>query len=247
MWSARSSRPVRPGSRLGRGGVDHPQSTSRRAMLQRLGLLCVVTAFGVSVRSSNGTPTVSVLDLASSSVAPASNPLPSSLQMAGPLRQVETVPILRRAGSEIRLASASEMPPGSLPAAEECPVRSADFTEDTAGRLIGSWEDDYYGHRVMTLRPDGTGTMLVELKGPAKLIVGSKLTFRVEWSVADGRLDIHTTGGEPANKVAMITRTYGDRAVQEILELTANELQVRDTDDGDEFVWRRLQPTPVLR
>jgi hypothetical protein len=45
----------------------------------------------------------------------------------------------------------------------------------------------------------------------------------------------------------MITRTYGDRAVQEILELTANELQVRDTDDGDEFVWRRLQPTPVLR
>ncbi len=159
-----------------------------------LGLLCVVTAFGVSVRSSNGTPTVSMSDLASGSVSPAANTLPSGWQGAGNLRQVETVPILRRAGSEIRLASASEMPPGSLPETEECPVRSADFTEDTAGRLIGSWEDDYYGHRVMTLRPDGTGTMLVELKGPAKLIVGSKLTFHVAWSVVDGRLDIHTKG-----------------------------------------------------
>jgi hypothetical protein len=233
MWSIRSSHPVRPGSRLAPRGVDHPQNDSRSALLQRLGLLCVVTMFGVSTRSSSGT--VSFI----AQRPPSMESAPARLQPA------EFVPILRRTGGEIRLASLVEVQPSTGTQQEDCPVRSADFTDDTAGRLVGSWEDDYYGRRVMTLRPDGSGTMLVELKGPAKLIVGSKLTFQVEWSAKDGRLDIHTIGGEPANKVAMITRAYGDRAVQDILDLTATELSVRDTDDGDEFLWRRLQPTPV--
>lgn len=234
MWFAPSSPPVRPGSRLvPPRSVDHPQNDCRMVLLNRLGLLCVVTVFGVSARSSDGTaPRIAKHGKASHTAT-------------APLRTAEFVPVLRRTGDEIQLASLVDVPHGPAARADECPVRPADLTDDTADRLVGSWEDDYYGRRVMTLRPDGSGTMLVELKGPAKLIVGSKLTFHVEWSVVDGRLDIHTLGGEPANKIAMITRTYGDRAVQDILDLTANELCVRDTDDGDEFQWRRLQPTPV--
>ena len=31
--------------------------------------------------------------------------------------------------------------------------------------VVGTWEDDYQGKRTMVLKPDGTGTMLVELSG----------------------------------------------------------------------------------
>ncbi len=114
---------------------------------------------------------------------------------------------------------------------------------DLRTRLIGAWEDDYMGHRVLTLRPDGTGTMQLDLRGPAKLIIGKRLSFRLTWDTADDVLTLRMTGGEPANKVAMITRTYGDRATQSVEMIDGRTLRVRDLDDGDEYEFRRLEPT----
>jgi len=113
-------------------------------------------------------------------------------------------------------------------------------------QLVGAWEDDHMGRRVMTLRPDGTGTMLVELKGPAKLLVGPRLLFTLTWSVEERTLSLKMTGGEPAKKVAMITRRYGDKAEQHIEEIDGQWLYVHDLDDGDEFAFRRLEPTITL-
>lgn len=113
-------------------------------------------------------------------------------------------------------------------------------------QLVGAWEDDHMGRRVMTLRPDGTGTMLVELKGPAKLLIGPRLLFTLTWSVDERTLSLQMTGDEPAKKVAMITRRYGDKAEQHIEEIDGQWLYVHDLDDGDEFAFRRLEPTITL-
>lgn len=134
------------------------------------------------------------------------------------------------------LASVPDAPP-----AAECDEPSDEV--DLRTRLIGAWEDDYMGHRVLTLRPDGTGTMLLELRGPAKLIVGKRLSFRLTWDTTDDVLTLQMTGGEPANKVALITRTYGDRATQSVEMIDGRTLRVRDLDDGDEYEFRRLEPT----
>ncbi len=127
---------------------------------------------------------------------------------------------------------------------ELCDVRLDELALRT--QLVGAWEDDHMGRRVMTLRPDGTGTMLVELKGPAKLLIGSRLLFTLTWSVDERILSLKMTGGEPAKKVAMITRRYGDKAEQHIDEIDGQWLYVQDLDDGDEFAFRRLEPTITL-
>ena len=113
--------------------------------------------------------------------------------------------------------------------------------EDKIRRLLtGTWEDDYQGKRTMTLSPDGTGTMVVELAGVSGAVFGSRLTFEMEWSLDDGRLIKRTVGGEPEGKVKAILAMMGDRAEEEILELTEQRLLVEDTSMQKQFDWRRV-------
>jgi hypothetical protein len=113
--------------------------------------------------------------------------------------------------------------------------------DDKTFRLLaGTWEDDYQGKRTMTLLPDGTGTMIVELSGMSGAVFGPRLTFKMEWSLDDGRLIKRTVGGEPEGKVKAILSMMGDRAEEEIIELTEERLLVEDLRIQKQFDWRRV-------
>ena len=107
-------------------------------------------------------------------------------------------------------------------------------------QLIGTWRDYYRGRRTMTLRPDGKGTMLVELSGPAKILFAAQLRFDLAWELEGDQLTLRMLGGEPANKVAIVTKNFGDHTVQQVIDVTAGELVVEDLDDGDQYQWTRL-------
>jgi hypothetical protein len=107
--------------------------------------------------------------------------------------------------------------------------------------VLGTWEDDYQGKRTMTLRPDGTGTMVVQLSGLNALLVGSRLRFDMTWTVENGRLKKHTVGGEPADKVQFILKTMGDRVDEPILELTEDRLLLLDGNGKTRYDWRRVR------
>ena len=120
-----------------------------------------------------------------------------------------------------------------------------DSSEDPQARLrrlvAGTWQDDYQGKRTMTLQPDGTGTMVVELNGFNAFLMGSRLRFDMTWSVEEGRLKKHTVGGEPAQKVQTILKMMGDRVDEPILELTEDRLRLLDGDGKTKYDWRRVQ------
>ncbi|MGA2616422.1 MAG: hypothetical protein ABSF26_02355 [Thermoguttaceae bacterium] len=107
--------------------------------------------------------------------------------------------------------------------------------------LLGTWADDYQGHRTMTLKEDGTGTMLVELSGWRAALSASRLRFDMAWSVAGGHLKKQTLGGEPNAQVQMILKTMGDRVDEPILELTEDRLRLLDQDGRTKYEWRRVQ------
>lgn len=113
-------------------------------------------------------------------------------------------------------------------------------------QIVGTWQDDYQGQRTMTLRPDGKGTMLVELSGIRARLFAEKLEFEMEWSVEQGRLKKRTIGGQPAVIVQWILKTMGDRVDEPILELTDQRLLLQDQDGKTKYDWRRPrrdQPT----
>ncbi len=108
--------------------------------------------------------------------------------------------------------------------------------------VIGIWQDDYQGKRTMTIREDGTATMVVELRGMKATLFASRLEFEMKWSIENGRLKKRTTGGKPAAKVKMILKTMGDRVDEPILELTKDRLLLLDGNGKTKYEWRRVEP-----
>lgn len=94
---------------------------------------------------------------------------------------------------------------------------------------------------MMTLKDDGTGTMVVELSGWRAALSASQLTFNMKWSVEGGHLKKQTVGGEPETQVKMILKTMGDRVDEPILELTDDRLLLLDQDGKTKYDWRRVK------
>ncbi len=107
--------------------------------------------------------------------------------------------------------------------------------------VVGTWQDDYQGKRTMTLKQDGTGTMIVDLKGVKAALFASRLTFNMKWSVEKGRLKKRTIGGTPSGRVQMILKMMGDRVDEPILELTKKRLLLLDKDGETKYDWRRVR------
>ena len=118
---------------------------------------------------------------------------------------------------------------------------SAERDKQLRRLVVGKWEDDYQGKRTMTLKQDGTGTMVVELDGVKAALFASRLTFNMKWSVEKGRLKKRTISGTPAGRVQMILKMMGDRVDEPILELTEKRLLLLDKDGKTKYDWRRVR------
>ena len=149
------------------------------------------------------------------------------------------------------LSANSDQPPGRLklesisPAVEDIAVEPPAETPappTTQQRILGAWEDDYQGHRIMTLKDDGTGVMVVELSGAAASLFADRLSFNQKWSFdAEQQLVTMTAiDGEPATKVNLVLRIYGREATYKVEEVTDKLLILIDQADQKRYEWRRV-------
>lgn len=118
---------------------------------------------------------------------------------------------------------------------------SAETLTDVEKSMLGTWEDDYKGHRTLTLNADGTGTMVVELDGLAATLFAAKLTFSEEWTVSDGKVTMKATGGEPAGKVQLVLSLHGNSSTQRIVEVTSERMILIEEPSETRFEWRRVR------
>ena len=119
------------------------------------------------------------------------------------------------------------------------PSGARDSDTRCLAKIVGEWEDDYRGKRHLTVSDDGSGTMVVELDGIGKKLFAARLTFDLEWSVADGRVAMKTLGGEPKSKAQLVLKLYGNEAEYKILELTDDRMLLLDGDGKTKYDWRR--------
>jgi len=113
------------------------------------------------------------------------------------------------------------------------------YDQELRRLVLGVWHDHYKSERTMTLKEDGTGTMLVKLSGVSAALMAPRLWFDLQWSLENAHLIEHSLGGEPATAVQMILKMMGDRVDQPILELTADQLLLLDQDGKTKYDWRR--------
>jgi hypothetical protein len=118
------------------------------------------------------------------------------------------------------------------------PVISQD---DRFERLaVGTWQDFYHGKRTLTLRPDGTATMVVELRGWKARMFTSRLELDIVWRIEDGKMHRRTVGGRPAAKVEFVNRRSGVAVAEPIRRLEADVMVLADQDGSREYTWRRV-------
>ena len=150
------------------------------------------------------------------------------------------------------LSANSGQPPGRLELASISPAvgqPSAERSVETPTpptvqqRMLGVWEDDYRGHRILTLNNDGTGRMVVELSGAAASLFADRLSFDQKW-VFDAEQQFVTmtaTGGEPQTKVNLVLRIYGREATYKVEDVTDGLLILIDQADQKRYEWRRVK------
>ncbi len=141
--------------------------------------------------------------------------------------------------SRLNLASIS---PGVEEAAAGLPNESpAPLTVQQ--RMLGVWEDDYQGHRILTLKDDGSGSMVVELSGAAASLFADRLLFNQKWVFDDKQQLVTMTAvdGEPATKVNLVLRIYGREATYKVEDVTDKLLVLIDQADQKRYEWRRAE------
>jgi hypothetical protein len=116
-------------------------------------------------------------------------------------------------------------------------------TTDVEARqlVIGVWQDDYQGQRTLTVRPDGTATMVVEFDGWKARLFTPRLQIETTWTIEAGRFNRRTVGGQPADKVEFVKNRVGESASDKIVRVTADRMLLIDQDGQTQYDWRRVQ------
>ena len=105
---------------------------------------------------------------------------------------------------------------------------------------VGTWRDFYEGKRTMTIRPDGTATMVVELTGYKARLFTPRLELDIVWSIEAGKMHRRTVGGRPASKVEFVNKRAGVAVAEQILDLRADRMILLDRDGSRKYAWQRL-------
>jgi len=166
---------------------------------------------------------------------------PAEASLTVPVSLRSTAPESDRPPVAGRSEKPAESKTSSGKSAAATPALSGVARDEAYRRLvIGKWETERSGHRELTVRPDGTATMIVQLTGFNAVLFGKKLTFWIQWTIQDGKLAFSTTGGEPASRIKVITVMYGTNRTQQIRSLTKDRLLLIDEEGDPDHDCRRV-------
>jgi hypothetical protein len=143
--------------------------------------------------------------------------------------------------SRLKTSLSVPAPSSQESAAQEVRVGSVSRDENYQRLAVGTWQDFYHGKRTLTLRPDGTATMVVEFTGLKARLFTRRLTLQIVWSIQDGKMHRRTVGGTPADKVEFVNRRAGVQVAEPIVELTQEEMVLLDQNGSQQYRWHRVR------
>jgi hypothetical protein len=154
-------------------------------------------------------------------------------------------PTPRGRAAEERGAGDVELASHEVPGPVESEQAPPDVDERNRRRAVGVWEDDYHGRRRLTVRADGTATMVVEPSGIGRKLFAERLQFEIDWTISDGRIVMTTTAGEPKSKAQLVLKLYGNRAEYSIVRIDDDQMLLLDADGKTEYPWRHVETSDV--
>ena len=107
-------------------------------------------------------------------------------------------------------------------------------------QLVGCWRDGFCGQRTLTLKADGSATMLLELDFAGRLLYGKTLEFDMRWSLNESILSFEILTGHPVDAARSAIKLWGE-AFEYRIELVDHErLHGWTSDDATLYKLRRI-------
>lgn len=106
--------------------------------------------------------------------------------------------------------------------------------------VTGRWVLNDGIRRDVTMYPDGTATMDVQLDFFASLLYGAQMSLKLSWSLQDGVLTHTIVSGTPKKNVDRLIRDFGDSRSYKVLKLGESVLELQDFDMAKTvYRWQR--------
>lgn len=125
-------------------------------------------------------------------------------------------------------------------AAQKAPV-DGEAAQALRRAMCGAWKRFSYGERILTLKPDGTGTLVYMPDSlERKIAIGRKLVIQIEWELCrEGEcfyVDFHSISGEPemGYKIALQFDNQGKPDKRRRVQKVTGEEMVLFNEETDE-------------
>ena len=154
--------------------------------------------------------------------------------------QIESDDSIATSPSEVPTGATSNS--GATTASVDVPISdSPPISPFDSKQLVGCWRDGFCGQRTLTLKPDGSATMLLELDFAGRLLYGKTLEFDLQWSLDGSTLSFEILTGRPIDAAKSAMKLWGE-AFDYRLELVDNEsLHGWASDDSILYKLRRIE------
>ena len=207
--------------RMARSSVTDVSSTRTAIVL----LLLAISGCG---RSTVELPTLTTLASVTESVLPVEDQ-PTGIHPTTP--HLDSMGI---ALDHLAVTSSAIKPVGE--SASDMPVVSSTFD---VRRLVGSWRDSFCGQRTLTLKADGSATMLLELDFAGRLLYGKRLEFDMRWSMNKSILTFEIVTGHPVDAARSAMKVWGEKFEYRLTQLDDEQMHGWARDDSTLYKLRR--------
>ena len=115
-----------------------------------------------------------------------------------------------------------------------------DSDVDRRQLIVGTWKRQLFGKRTMTVRADGTATVIFEPNRIWSAVFGNRLRIELDWRIEEGCAQYHMRSGSPTLQFDRARKLFGDHWNETILELTRERLLLLNQDGVSESLWERV-------
>lgn len=228
-------------------------NSDRNRLRRQLALLFALAFLGTGIWLVGRDPswTAPIMQPVESSDEPQQTQLPSQVSQsvaADPQPATGSSPAgIPQSSSDSGIQLTSYAEPEKATDSSPTPARKR-LWSSRSKEVVGLWKSKYYGDRYLEIREDGTAKLLYLADDLAKFWVGSKLKIDYEWSIDDDKqaVVLKSVGGTPKDKVEYVKKTWGEKQVQKILELTEKHLKLLAADQKTVYDWTRIEEIPAL-
>ncbi len=123
---------------------------------------------------------------------------------------------------------------------QELPVTPSVERAGLKQRLVGTWRREFFGEQQLTVRDDGTATVVAWPDGIWRVLLGARLEATFRWSLHGRTVTYHFLSGRPAFKIGVARKLWGDQFEQQVVTADSDHL-VLQWADGDVDQWFRLK------